>query len=100
MKKGKIFLLSLLVLAFAGVLSGCGREGEEENGSNTDTGNGFTQNTTEGTTTDGVIEEIVTDAATGAKEILTDAWDAVTGAADDLGNDVHNVTAGATNAVR
>lgn len=101
MKKGKIFLLSLLVLVFAGMLAGCGREGEEETGSNPDSGNAATQNPTEATT--GALEDVITQAETGVKEIMTNVWDAATGAAEDIKDGVENLdnvdnaTTGATN---
>lgn len=95
MKKSKIITIGLLVAASAVLLAGCGQKNDEETGSNPDNGNGITgEHATENNTT-GILEEVITDAATGAKEAATDAkdaarnmWDDVTGAAEDLKDDV------------
>lgn len=63
MKKCKLALVGLLLVLSMGVLVACGNEKNEETGSNTDSGNNHEST--------GVIEEIVTDAATGT--ILEDA---------------------------
>ena len=65
MKKCKLALVGLLLVLSMGVLVACGNEKNEETGSNTDSGNNHEST--------GVIEEIVTDAATEAGTILEDA---------------------------
>ena len=60
MKKCKLALVGLLLVLSMGVLVACGNEKNEETGSNTDSGNNHEST--------GVIEEIVTDAATGVKD--------------------------------
>ena len=95
MKKSKIITIGLLVAASAVLLAGCGQKNDEETGSNPDNGNGITgEHTTENNTT-GILEEVITDAATSAKEAATDAkdaarnmWDDVTGAAENIKDDV------------
>ena len=59
MKKCKLALVGLLLVLSMGVLVACGNEKNEETGSNTDSGNNHEST--------GVIEEIVTDAATGGE---------------------------------
>ena len=65
MKKCKLALVGLLLVQSMGVLVACGNEKNEETGSNTDSGNNHEST--------GVIEEIVTDAATGVKDAVTEA---------------------------
>ena len=65
MKKCKLALVGLLLVLSMGVLVACGNEKNEETGSNTDSGNNHEST--------GVIEEIVTDAATGVKDAVTEA---------------------------
>ncbi len=60
MKKCKIIIMAALAVFAVAALVGCGNADNEETGSNPDSDNG-------------VVEQIVTDAATGAKEIITDA---------------------------
>lgn len=60
MKKCKIIIMAALAVFAVAALAGCGNADNEETGSNLDSDNG-------------VVEQIVTDAATGAKEIITDA---------------------------
>jgi ABC-type oligopeptide transport system substrate-binding subunit len=93
MKKWKLILVGTLLVLSICVLAGCGNENNEQTGSNTDTGN----NTNESTN---VIEEVITDAATGIKDAVTEAatlaGDAVTGAENnetthlDDGTDTEN----------
>ena len=74
MKKCKLALVGLLLVLSMGVLVACGNEKNEETGSNTDSGNNHEST--------GVIEEIVTDAATGVKEAGTILEDAGRGVED------------------
>ena len=60
MKKCKIIIMAVLAVFAVAALAGCGNADNEETGSNPDSDNG-------------VVEQIVTDAATGAKEVITDA---------------------------
>ena len=59
MKKCKIIIMAALAVFAVAALAGCGNADNEETGSNPDSDNG-------------VVEQIVTDAATGAKEVITD----------------------------
>ena len=63
MKKCKLALVGLLLVLSMGVLVACGNEKNEETGSNTDSGNNHEST--------GVIEEIVTDAATGVEDLFS-----------------------------
>lgn len=69
MKKCKIIIMAALAVFAVAALAGCGNADNEETGSNPDSDNG-------------VVEQIVTDAATGAKEVITDA---ATGAKEIIG---------------
>ena len=75
MKKTKIAILALLAIASIGLLTGCGDAKTDDTGSSTDSGANNEQSS-------GVIEEIVTDAADGIK---------------DLGDDIKNGVDGGTN---
>jgi hypothetical protein len=83
MKKWKLILVGTLLVLSICLLVGCGNENNEQTGSNTDTGN----NTNESTN---MIEEVITDAATGIKDAVTEAatiaGDAVTGAENGTGH--------------
>ena len=65
-----------------GVLVACGNEKNEETGSNTDSGNNHEST--------GVIEEIVTDAATGVKDAVTEAGTIL----EDAGRGVEDLFSG------
>ena len=80
MKKCKIIIMAALAV-FA--LAGCGNADNEETGSNPDSDNG-------------VVEQIVTDAATGAKEVITDA---ATGAKEIITDAAKGIEDGFTDAV-
>ena len=69
MHKFKWFVAGVMFITIVSVLVGCGSKTDSENGSNTGAGSN-SKNT---------VENIMTDAATGAKEIATDA---ATGAKD------------------
>ena len=75
MKKCKIVVLAVIAVLAAAALTGCGYKENEETGSNPDSDNG-------------VIEELVTDAATGVEEIVTDA---ATGVGDIINDAVDNM---------
>lgn len=75
MKKCKIVVLAVIAVLAAAALTGCGNKENEETGSNPDSDNG-------------VIEELVTDAATGVEEIVTDA---ATGVGDIINDAVDNM---------
>ena len=60
MKKCKIIIMAALAVFAVAALAGCGNADNEETGSNPDSDNG-------------VVEQIVTDAATGANAVLADA---------------------------
>lgn len=64
--KKKIFLIGLLVVIGAGFLIGCNSKQQNNDGSNADPGNEHST---------GVIEEMVTQAATDVKEAMTDVKD-------------------------
>lgn len=66
-----------------GTCLGCGNADNEETGSNPDSDNG-------------VVEQIVTDAATGAKEVITDA---ATGAKEIITDAAKGIEDGFTDAV-
>lgn len=80
MKKCKLALIGFLFVLSMGALVACGNKNNKETGSNTDSGN-HNEST-------GVIEEVVTDAATGVKDAVTEAAtileDAATGVGDML----------------
>ena len=69
MQKFKWFVAGVMFITIVSVLVGCGSKTDSESGSNTGAGSN-SKNT---------VENIMTDAATGAKEIATDA---ATGAKD------------------
>lgn len=69
MYKFKWFVAGVMFITIVSVLVGCGSKTDSESGSNTGAGSN-SKNT---------VENIMTDAATGAKEIATDA---ATGAKD------------------
>lgn len=69
MHKFKWFVAGVMFITIVSVLVGCGSKADSESGSNTGAGSN-SKNT---------VENIMTDAATGAKEIATDA---ATGAKD------------------
>lgn len=69
MHKFKWFVAGVMFITIVSVLVGCGSKTDSESGSNTGAGSN-SENT---------VENIMTDAATGAKEIATDA---ATGAKD------------------
>ena len=79
MKKCKLALVGLLLVLSMGVLVACGNE---KNGSNTDSGNNHEST--------GVIEEIVTDAATGVKDAVTEAGTIL----EDAGRGVEDLFSG------
>lgn len=76
MHKFKWFVAGVMFITIVSVLVGCGSKTDSESGSNTGAGSN-SKNT---------VENIMTDAATGAKEIATGireiATDAATGAKD------------------
>ncbi len=72
--KKKLFLISLLVIIGAGFLIGCNNKQQDNDGSNADPGNDHST---------GVIEEIVTQAATDVKEAVTDVKDKLEDVATD-----------------
>ena len=76
MKKCKLALVGLLLVLSMGVLVACGNEKNEETGSNTES--------------TGVIEEIVTDAATGVKDAVTEAGTIL----EDAGRGVEDLFSG------
>lgn len=82
MKKCKLALVGLLLVLSMGVLVACGNEKNEETGSNTDSGNNHEST--------GVIEEIVTDAATGVKDAVTEAGTIL----EDAGRGVEDLFSG------
>ena len=82
MKKCKLALVGLLLVLSMGVLVACGNEKNEETGSNTDSGNNHEST--------GVIEEIVTDAATGVKYAVTEAGTIL----EDAGRGVEDLFSG------
>ena len=71
MKKCKIVVLAVIAVLAAAALAGCGDKENEETGSNPDSDNGVIEEIVTDAATG--VEEIVTDAATGAKEAITDA---------------------------
>lgn len=82
MKKCKLALVGLLLVLSMGVLVACGNEKNEETGSNTDSGNNHEST--------GVIEEIVTGAATGVKDAVTEAGTIL----EDAGRGVEDLFSG------
>lgn len=82
MKKCKLALVGLLLVLSMGVLVACGNEKNEETGSNTDSGNNHEST--------GVIEEIVTDVATGVKDAVTEAGTIL----EDAGRGVEDLFSG------
>ena len=82
MKKCKLALVGLLLVLSMGVLVACGNEKNEETGSNTDSGNNHEST--------GVIEEIVTDAATGVKDAVTETGTIL----EDAGRGVEDLFSG------
>ena len=80
MKKCKLALVGLLLVLSMGVLVACGNEKNEETGSNTGNNHEST----------GVIEEIVTDAATGVKDAVTEAGTIL----EDAGRGVEDLFSG------
>ena len=82
MKKCKLALVGLLLVLSMGVLVACGNEKNEETGSNTDSGNNHEST--------GVIEEIVTYAATGVKDAVTEAGTIL----EDAGRGVEDLFSG------
>lgn len=82
MKKCKLALVGLLLVLSMGVLVACGNEKNEETGSNTDSGNNHEST--------GVIEEIVTDAATDVKDAVTEAGTIL----EDAGRGVEDLFSG------
>ena len=82
MKKCKLALVGLLLVLSMGVLVACGNEKNEETGSNTDSGNNHEST--------GVIEESVTDAATGVKDAVTEAGTIL----EDAGRGVEDLFSG------
>ncbi len=82
MKKCKLALVGLLLVLSMGVLVACGNEKNEETGSNTDSGNNHEST--------GVIEEIVTDAATGVKDAVTEGGTIL----EDAGRGVEDLFSG------
>ena len=83
MKKCKIIIMAALAVFAVAALAGCGNADIEETGSNPDSDNG-------------VVEQIVTDAATGAKEVITDA---ATGAKEIITDAAKGIEDGFTDAV-
>lgn len=83
MKKCKIIIMAALAVFAVAALVGCGNADNEETGSNPDSDNGF-------------VEQIVTDAATGAKEVITDA---ATGAKEIITDAAKGIEDGFTDAV-
>ena len=82
MKKCKLALVGLLLVLSMGVLVACGNEKNEETGSNTDSGNNHEST--------GVIEDIVTAAATGVKDAVTEAGTIL----EDAGRGVEDLFSG------
>ena len=82
MKKCKLALVGLLLVLSMGVLVACGNEKNEATGSNTDSGNNHEST--------GVIEEIVTDAATGVKDAVKEAGTIL----EDAGRGVEDLFSG------
>lgn len=78
MKKIKLSVIGLLLVIGVCALVGCGNKNNEETGSNTNSGNN-----NEST---GVIQEIVTDAATGVKDAVTEVGTILEDAASGAGN--------------
>ena len=80
MRKLKWIVVGAMLITVISVLVGCGAKTDSESGSNTGSGSN-NRNTVENLMTDAATgaKEIVTDAATGIKEIATDA---ATGAKD------------------
>ncbi len=75
MKKTKCVLLSLLIIFSIACFTGCGNENKDDSGSNTNSNSQSTESATN--KTDGVIEQIITDAATEIKDAVTKAEDLV-----------------------
>lgn len=86
MKKCKIVVLAVLAVLAAAALTGCGDKENEETGSNPDSDNGVIEELVTDAATG--VEELVTDAATGAKEVITDA---ATGIGDIINDAVENM---------
>jgi type IV pilus biogenesis protein CpaD/CtpE len=86
MKKCKIVVLAVIAVLAAAALAGCGDKENEETGSNPDSDNGVIEEIVTDAATG--VEEIVTDAATGAKEAITDA---ATGIGDIINDAVDNM---------
>ncbi|MBO5459379.1 MAG: hypothetical protein J5981_03915 [Lachnospira sp.] len=78
MKKIKLSVIGLLLVIGVCALIGCGNKNNEETGSNTNSGN-HNEST-------GVIQEIVTDAATGVKDAVTEAGTILEDAASGAGH--------------
>lgn len=72
--KKKIFLIGLLVVIGAGFLVGCSNKQHNNDGSNADSGNEHKT---------GVVEQIVTEAASDVKEAVTDVKDKIEQVATD-----------------
>ena len=83
MHKFKWFVAGVMFITIVSVLVGCGSKTDSESGSNTGAGSN-SKNT---------VENIMTDAATGAKEIATDA---ATGAKDMMETDKDGIKEMAT----
>ena len=77
--KKKILVVSLLAVVAAGVLIGCGRKNNDETGSNTDSGNHVTESSSEG-----MFQEVMTEAATDIKEGATEIKDGIKDAATEV----------------
>lgn len=76
--KKKIVILGILIAFAMGVLVACGVNNNNDNGSNTDSGNEVNDRAT-----GGIIDQVVTDAADGIKEAATEVKDGLENAATD-----------------
>lgn len=90
MKKIKLALIAIVAMVGVGLLAGCGDADTDQTGSNSDPGTNKEEST-------GVIEEIVTDAATGIEDLATDAADGIENLGNDMKDDNANQTNGADN---
>ena len=64
MSKLKWFIIGAMMVTVMAVLVGCGAKNDSESGSNSGSGNNNKS----------TVENLMTEAATGAKEMMTEAW--------------------------
>lgn len=81
--KKKILLISLIAIVAAGFLAGCGKNKNNQDGSNADPNNNVTESAN-----DGIIDENVTESVGHLKETVSDMGDGLKDAATDAASKV------------